>query len=536
MSNLQRNKKQKTRSQNRRNDKNSSSSMPKDIAHHGGTGCSSTNYDDIRSNDISWYNKAGFLYSEATRVPFDAIAGAPRSYEHSIAGLDPRHTTVEGAALTDVNGIAVPGIMRIDYHPTIGWSDGVNAPVNRAFTTLYGDIASKTTGAMQFQQADLAMLVTSLSSISSIIGNLKRLLEIATLYSPMNYYYPVDLLQALTGSSVNAMDIIYNRDVYRARVNDLIFQFNQLRVPHFVEIYKRQYSLAHNIYADEDSVQAQIYVFRALGYYKYLDTEAKLKYVEISDFSFDGLVKCAQDALNAWRGSSDLPLISGALIRAYPDNQFITLDTLNIDDKTIPVYDRNMLWQINNLRTVKVDVSSLDISQDVVNNFIISRPLGELATNLDKATFWRSWVYLNSYDFNESPEFIMESTRLIPNILPELYDETHIALDNSPTELVNSFTIFHRYTDTSGISVLSAEIMFTNMLHDAVQMHRLANLSRWHNAPRVDVWSMTTEGYDFVGTFGDLGDYTYLYPHQLISLNEAALQSLYWVDSMNLKI
>lgn len=507
-------------------------------------------YDDIKSNDISWYDKASYLFSEATRVPFDVIAGAPFSYSGSHAGIDNRSNHWDATGnIVPVEGEAVPGIMAIKYYPFIGYSDSINSPINRAFTTMFGDLQSKTTGILPFQQADLAMFVTSTSSIAALLGHVKRIMEIATLYTPMNYYYPVDLMTSMLGTAAQAMDVIQNRDVYRSRVNNLVFQFNSLKIPSFVDVFKRQYAISHNVYADEDDVQAQLYVFVPQGYYQYFDTEMSIKMQKLPNpatadggINFQTLLDAVQNCLDAWRNSSDLPLINGALMRAYPDNEFVKIDMLNVDSTITPVCDRNILWQINNSRSVKVVEGSMDVKQDAVNNFLISQPRINISGSED--TFYRSWVYLNSFDFNESPEFIMEATRLIPYIDAEvLYDEKGKAygiLNTAVTELISTYTVYVRERTPDG-NILRSNSFTTDYLTDNVgKMRTLALLSRWRNAPRVTLWGQRLEGEDFkeyyVGEFGDLAHYTRLDQSQLTSLHEAAAQSLYWIDSMNLRV
>lgn len=361
-------------------------------------------YDDIRSNDISWWNNSP-MYPDATRVPFNRIYGNPITFPD----LDETGASVLG------DSKSVPGIMSIYYYPTVGGTrGGSNSPINRAFTSLYGAIYAKTTGAMQFQQADLAMFMTSFSSIACLIAHAKRILGVSQLYSGRNYYYPMALLQAL---GVEPEEVIGKQDALRMRLNNSILSFNNLKIPDFMSIYKRQYALAHNIYADEDDIESSIYAFIPAGYYNYIDTPingntSMLQYLDLGK-GMETLLSAIETSLSLWRNSSDLGLISGSIQRAFSENSLITLDYVMSGDTIIPTVDRNIGWQINNCLAVG-PVKDLDVTQNPVTNTLVFEPALDKPSNITQYYLSRGQYYLNSSDGDISDEFIMEATRLMP--------------------------------------------------------------------------------------------------------------------------
>lgn len=371
-------------------------------------------YDSYKSNDISWWNKSP-MYADVTRVPFNRIYGAPFSITHHAANGD--NVPVE-------NSSAIPfsGIMNIQFIPTIGSALDANSAVNRAFNSMFGELYSRTTGTPPIQQMDLAMFVTSLSSISCLIGFLKRALGVSQLYSNLNYAYPKQLLRAM---GILPTSVIGKQDELRSKINDLILNFNNLKVPDVLDIYVRQYALAHNIYVDEDDVQAQIYLFNPAGYYLYHDINgtdpAYLEWININypttgtGTPISTWISAANSALEAWRNSSDLGLITGSISRAFADTATISLDYVLPNETAVPTVDRNIMWQINNLHIAELNSvdPTLDIVQDVVGNYLKFDP------TLDNTI--KGWMsvgsdnyLLNSFDGNTSDEFIMESTRFIP--------------------------------------------------------------------------------------------------------------------------
>lgn len=510
---------------------------------------SHTSYDDVRSNDISWYDKTGVQYTDANRIPFNVIAGAPLPNQY----ID-SHATLGDyvqSALADESPEAIPGVMTIKFAPSIGYSADSQSAVNRAFTTIYGDIASKTTGAMQFQQADIAMLVTSMCSIAAMIGAAKRAVETCQLYNGRNYYYPRALLRA---QGFKPSSVIGKQDEIRRWLNDLILQFNNFKIPDFVDVFKRQYGLCHNVYADSDSVYAQLYIFRPEGYYKYVDTESKCEFTVIEwddqsgpdtgDYGLDinNFLQDIQDALLMWRNSSDLPLICGAIQRAYADSQLIALEQIDVNSMLIPVYDRNMIWQINNMKTVPVDYESLVIKQDPVNNTLIHEPAVKLTDGYFK---WfamaceHTYEILNSFDGDTSPEFTMEATRLIPYVSTTFEG----LITSGGTELPVGVVVWQFATTSDGLSLVctTGQTLIYGPPGDTEGMLKaLAAMSRFRHGPRVTI-AFTESGWDkpaqfSVNNFGDLDTYTTIDFAQLSGLTEVALLSLYWVNTFKTKI
>lgn len=380
------------RSESRRNDSDSTSANRKP-------------FDGVRGNDINWWNKSP-MYADVTRVPFNRVYGA---------GITKRlMPELWGGYDVDTNArIPMSGIMAIEYVPSVGTSIDSSSAVNRAFNSLFGELYAKTTGTPPIQQMDVAMFITSLASVATLIGMVKRALGVSQLYSNWNYNYPRNLLKAMR---FDPDSVIGRQDELRYALNDCILNFNNLKVPDIMDIYVRQYALAHNIYCDEDDVTSAMYVFNPRGFYAYEDTAspAKLAWYELptEDLTAADVIAAINSCLEAWRNSSDLPLISGTIQRAFSETQTISLDYVREDDVVIPTVDRNIMWQINNMNIVTCVEGSLDITQDPVNNILIFSPEPENSTANKISVGFQDYV-LNSYDGNISDEFIMESTRLI---------------------------------------------------------------------------------------------------------------------------
>lgn len=481
-------------------------------------------YDSVRGNDINWWNKSP-MYPDVTRVPFNRVYGA---------GVTKRFVPDVSAVDVDMNArLKMGGIMAIEYVPSIGTSLTSRSAVNRAFNSLFGELYAKTTGTPPIQQMDVAMFITSLASVATLIAMMKRALGVSQLYSNWNYNFPRNLLRAMR---FDPDTVIGWQDELRYALNDCILNFNNLKVPDIMDIYVRQYALAHNVYCDEDDVTSAMYVFNPKGYYKYLDTStpAMLKWCSLDAESFDAkdVIGAINDCLEAWRNSSDLPLICGSIQRAFSETQTISLDYVTESDVVIPTVDRNIMWQINNMNVVAFEETSLDITQDPVNNYLIfdPAPLHDIPNFLSCG----GWDYfLNSYDGNISDEFIMEATRLI--VFPG--EETGGA-PMVPTEFVTNIKVWYSGQMPGGHPTFgNVSVPYIIMYEGNIEptyinefITMLGVLSQFKYHPYVYVLARDKVGegqYRCLAQIGDVYKMTTITDYALEGLHKAATQSVY---------
>lgn len=486
--------------------------------------------DDVHTNDISWWNRAKPLFDDATRVPFNRIQGDP------IINTSQFNTLVTNSSGNE----AFPGIMTIHYVPSIGYATNSNDPVNRSFNSIYADIYSRTTGAMQFTQGSLALFTLGISSIIQMIGVMKRVLGMCQLYAAKNYYYPRHLITAM---GFTPDSIIPNQDDLRRRLNQCIQSVNAMKVPNFIDLFKRHYTLASNVWLDEDVPDAQMFIFVPDKYYQYDDTNNKLSAVNTDLANTTGAVFLdkIEAALTLWRNSSDLGLISGSIQRAYKDSSLISLEMVSVDSVTLPVFDKVMMSQINNA-TIIGPVSNIDVTEDVVANVIKFEPK-VLGTSIGSEPFKFAACLneriVNSWDGDISPESIMEMTRLVTI---GTWNGTDLILDNCGTELITTCKVWYttRTSASAAPTMTSASLPVSygaKLATDPVStlIDQFSKLSSFRNGPR-----FTTVLYTGAGPFavsgiyrwGDLNIWTTIDKYTYNGLNQAALQSIYVVNEV----
>lgn len=479
-------------------------------------------YNDVTTNDIGWWDKFKELYDPATKANFDKITGAA---VQNLTGPQP-NTSVT----VNNTGDAIPGIMRINYIPVIGVASDANDPVNQLFNTMYADIASKTSGALQLQQADLAMFVTSMSSIVTSIGVIRRAFEYYNVWMAKNYYYPYGLLDSMW---MNVDDIKVNYNSYLSQFNALLVNFNHLGVPNFVDVFARHYALAHNVWIDEANSNAQLELFFPVGGYVYDDTSETGGMLKYTDSPYRGMVGCLQflnRQLEAWRNSSDLPTITGAILRAYPDADLLTFPLMQGGEVAIPTTDTAIGWQINNLVTMSPDITSLDVTQDPVHNLVLFKP--KWSTTPDNCVMASllngDGIILNSYDETTDAKFFMESTRLVPTVSTTANDFNYRSCG---VELVVSFTIYTFSYEGGSRTTASYTYHSASVVSGTVDEGRqFSLLTKFRNHPRVYLYdTVSPTEYTVSGFVGDINVYTRLTTEQRIGLDRAALYSAYMV-------
>jgi hypothetical protein len=133
-------------------------------------GTNGDKFEDIHSNNIEWWNKSP-IYNDATQIAQNRFPGY---FYDDRAALNPSGYLTSPAA--DSWKATTPGIMMLDYVPTIGYSDSEDSPINKSFTSLYAQIAAHTnSGNLGFTQASLAMITIAAYSVAMTIGHAKRI-------------------------------------------------------------------------------------------------------------------------------------------------------------------------------------------------------------------------------------------------------------------------------------------------------------------------------------------------------------------------
>ena len=502
-----------------------------------------TDMSKVTDNALEYYNKYPTDYNAAFNFPWFKVMGTPIPYDEIISGIP-------GAATYKVGNSRLPNTMIINYVPGPGVCADVQDPANRTFAMIMADLYAKTSGAsLGFNSAQLAMQLTSITSILNAIGEAQRALSCTEFWKTTNANYPRGLVRAL---GFNWEDLTQNKANYVTRLNSIIHMFNNMQVPAFIDIYNRQYTLASNLYVDEDDDFGQVYAFRQKGIYNYVFASAnKVQYCEFtpyaySEVNFDTFLDLIQNALFKWVNSDDFYKVNGALLRAYKDAPTITVPDSEISTVIAPSKPDHILMQIMNCDILGEDIiDGLKIYENVVKNVIYFQPtFGRVADGYkDSYPHLANKRLLRLFDPNPTTDVNCEATRLLTKlgivdkhiVTPDGEDTTtqYYGVQSMQSELITSIDICTIGDDYSSNEIVSIK---GNVL-DIMAAGKFNNISiamsvmPFRYLPPIYVVSNSDGANEigYISTMGDWYNYTTVDDTVVDNMNRVALLSMWQI-------
>lgn len=396
-------------------------------------------------NDISWYSRNPELLAAAARIPFPYKPGM----EVPVGQVLYRNNGNSKA--TNVSYV-VPGVAKLKFQYSIGYSDGVTSPASIAAKEMYSKIRSKFSGALDEDPPDVLMYCLALDMIHAYIAYLKRIYRILNAYTPENRNLPEALLKAMSFEDADINYMQQHKTEMWGMINTLVHMVNKFNVPDNMDIYKRHRWMNENVYLDEPMLMAQMYFFEPGGFWKVDDTGANgtaLRYTEL-DLSGHGastLTKFYEfgtgliSALSNW---DDAYTINGHIERAFEGTPFYKAELLNQDEVLAPAYVAEVLTQIENFTGVG-PVSELDVVQDPATNAVLHTPKASSQN-------WSGNMLLNLHTTNPTAADTVIASRLMAHVTPV---KTSMPL---PTYRVFGGTeipigvMFYKYSPKTGVT------------------------------------------------------------------------------------
>lgn len=159
-----------------------------------------------------------------------------------------------------------PLIQTFDVQPTLGISTNVNSAAHLQALTSYNYTVRINSNDTSYDPVDFEQVYFAMSSVYSSITWAGRILQCVNAYSAENRAIPDLLLEAC---QVDVEDIRDHITDYRAELNLCIYRTGTLAIPKGIPYFDNALQLYGNIYADENSTKAQLYMFRPLCFYQY---------------------------------------------------------------------------------------------------------------------------------------------------------------------------------------------------------------------------------------------------------------------------
>jgi hypothetical protein len=417
--------------------------------------------------------------------------------------------------------------MIINFIMGPGWANSVDDAVNRGLARIMANIRSSlSTANIGFETADLGIFFSSTSSIAALIGYAKRVLESYTVWKDRNYAYPRALIKA---QGFDYVDIANNINTYSARLNAAIDMYNGMNLLDCFDVYDRQYSMCHNIFADEDSEFGQLYIFRPINYYVYDDEDIPSKAANtqiawtVPFTDFGEWLDLIDEAIQSWYGSTDLYQINGVLLRAFKEAPRQSIPHFVQGDTIDPVVDRSFLMQIMNCTIMGwTDPTTCDITQEPsTQNYVIWKPKLDSTSPAYNPV---SSTMLRLFENDVSNEDNMELTRLV-----NFVDENGF-LTNCGTEIVAGIDML-RYdttTNSADIHTIGSNEIVLSEDDPASQIHLINSIQPFRYIPAIHiVGEPGLYGVRYLGTLGDVYNWMLYTRIDWHTLQFVAYQSLW---------
>lgn len=373
---------------------------------------------ESKSNPYSpWYDKYPYFTKDAGTIGFAKPVGE---------NLQPEEQTFMSA----------PGLMRLLFYPTIGYSADRTSAINRSTIRFYTYLRTVMKSANRYDPADVMMHNMAVDSAYMYLALMKRAYRCANLFSPLNKYYPKYLMRL---AGFDDETICKDLAAFRAYINRFALQIQAYVVPKDFEITARHMWMCEGLYLDSDTTRAQTFMFVPDGFWKFnntVTTGSQLEWVPwigasadnlgpVTVHTLDQVMAIGDSLINAIVGDEDTGNISGDMVLVYGENGVRRAEELQDMSIILPVYDKTVLSQIENATLTGVFDPSYTpvITQDpsINNGAILFTPkfTGSVSyiTWTDETKYYVEPIFGNRTSFinmhDDTPDYkaVIEATR-----------------------------------------------------------------------------------------------------------------------------
>lgn len=483
--------------------------------------------EEFVTNDPSWYMQYPILLDSAGTYKFNTPVGMPINIGK------------------DIPSLSVPGIMVLNTHVAPGIALDVDSPINVQARRLYTYMRASRSGSAAYDPSDVMTYLLAIDSAYCFYFAMKRMVGCVNRSDANNRYLPEHLVAALgfnySEVQKNVANLTSYLQTYAARLSSFY-------VPSDMTFLMRHSTIFSNIYMDQASYKSQFYVYNPSGYYVYdeLSTPnqpARLRYSRFANLvnTVNDIYSMGESLIRPLVASGDINQISTDIYNAFNNRGLYTVADIPMYYMVAPVYDLEMLNQIQNAKIVG-RVSKDEITQDVDAGILKFNPLvGKVSRTEQSIPITASTILSVNREFTD-PSHVMTSTRLCANMI--VSTDNNIYISSCGSEFVEDTIMYYTTWDaTTGEPVLSdivndntAHIMITTDgkfdFNDVIETtENLGVMNTFDYHPLLTVWRMASVGGKpyFVTLSFNYDYFTVLDDNELNKLHYAALLSEFFV-------
>lgn len=318
------------------------------------------------SNDIRWYASSPELLRAAASIPFNEVVG----------------NTLYTSSISPSN---VPGVMSLQWVPFMG---GEFSPITQAANDIYSFTVHANSRNTSYAAADEMMMIMAGAQVFSCIAAGIRAFGTMKRYSQIDRYTPQALVESM-GFDFN--DLKSNLANMWFDLNQIIAKTGQIWIPNVLPVIERQYWMNSQIFKDGSSPKAQYYMYVQAVYYQ-LDETNSVQGTMLQPKVWVGpdgkakhtwaeYIKFVNELMDAIVASEDRGIIFGDILKAYGPGALYTLAPITPEYLVEPVYDREVLSQIENATVW--DITGLESDSNKQEAYNSIQPVKQ---NVDKQT------------------------------------------------------------------------------------------------------------------------------------------------------
>lgn len=371
-------------------------------------------------NDPSWYAASAELLRDSASLSYNNAIGVKMDL-----GID----NYLGNPSKCPGLKSSPGIMAFNVVPGPGLSLNNSSAVNVAARNIYSFVRHQNSGHANYDSPDLMLYLLAMDEIYAFYNNLKRVYGVMATYSIKNRYMPNALVTAM---GFNYDDLIHHLPELRYYINVLCNKINTLCVPSTMTYMIRHSWMFSNVYADSDDPKAQLYVFRQIGYRAYEETNlpAALKWYSLPDkITYNDIRAVGDYMLSKIIESEDMNIMSGDILKAYGESSLFRVVPVEDNYRVTPVYNEEVLMQIENMTILPATNPTLDISYVIDTNTITYNPIFT-----STSVGWATNRIINMHKSEVTPSDTMVATRLM------VQPDKEVIKEDNPGECVFTLT------------------------------------------------------------------------------------------------
>lgn len=333
-----------------------------------------------KDNDPAWYALNPQLLKDAASFPYAWPLGNK---------LD------VGVFGNLINRGSLPGVLVMNWIPTIGYSSDGTSPVNVASINTYTKVRHDNSGHANYDHADYMMYLLAMDSVYAFHSWMRRVYGCMLTYSNTNRYYPRAIVKAM-GVDFDALQ--GNLADFRQYINTYAIKASALAVPAKMSYMTKHYWMSEGLYYDSQQDKPQTYLFNPLGFYKFAlsqgDTpHGTLQFAPMFPSSkADGMVPgCRAEAewgladiieygdalLAPIISDEDFGIMSGDTLKSFGIGGCYTLPITEETYTVLPSYSPEVLDQIQNATFIgmpKADSLTIDQNVSIGAGWITSDP------------------------------------------------------------------------------------------------------------------------------------------------------------------